>query len=81
MTTKKKTQHPKKGKTAPESESNKAYRRKLSRRTRPAAMTVAALIKDDGVPMAVRHWLEMFIEQGDKALVHALPHCGCSKSR
>jgi hypothetical protein len=58
-------------KPAPESESNKAYRRKLSKRTRPAAMTVAALVKDDGVPMAVRHWLEMFIAQGDKALAHS----------
>jgi hypothetical protein len=50
---------------------NKEYRRKMKARKRPARMTVADLIKDEQVPMAVRLWLEDFTEQGDKALAHS----------
>lgn len=39
---------------------------------KPAKMTVADLIKDKGVPMNVRLWLERFTEQGDGALTKAL---------
>jgi hypothetical protein len=50
---------------------NKEYRRKMTARKRPARMTVADLIKDEMVPMAVRLWLEDFNERGEKALAHA----------
>jgi hypothetical protein len=53
------------------SEINKEYARKVRARKTPAKMTVAALIKDEMVPMAVRLWLEDFTERGEKALTHA----------
>lgn len=53
------------------SEINEEHARKTKARKAPARMTVADLIKDEGVPMAVRLWLEDFEERGDKALTHA----------
>jgi hypothetical protein len=47
---------------------NRERAQRTSKRRRPAAMTVADLVKDDGVPVSVRHWLEQFIEHGDGAL-------------
>jgi hypothetical protein len=52
-------------------EINKEHTRKAEARKAPARMTVADLIKDEMVPMAVRLWLEDFTERGEKALAHA----------
>ena len=48
-----------------------AYNRKMEKRKRPAKMTVADIIEDEDVPMAVRLWLEEFVERGEKALAHS----------
>jgi hypothetical protein len=53
-------------------EINDAYRRKMEKRRQPAQMTATDMIEDEGVPMAVRLWLEEFVERGDKALASSL---------
>ncbi|MGH9903471.1 MAG: hypothetical protein ACRD68_16815, partial [Pyrinomonadaceae bacterium] len=40
----------------------------MKSRGRPARRTVSELIEDDQVPVSVRHWLERYVAEGDRAL-------------
>ncbi len=55
----------------PTRDTNRAYRRKMNKRKRPAKMTAADLINDAAVPLNVRHWLERFVADGNRALDHS----------
>jgi hypothetical protein len=71
VTTKSKTRQGVESKPKTVKALNSAYQRRMDKRKRPTKMTVKDLIRDDGVPMFVRHWLERFVAEKDRALAHS----------